>query len=59
MMALICKNGAPALDRGLAILELLDGAAGGLNLTDISVAVGSPKNSTSRFLQTIERRLQA
>lgn len=59
MMALICKSRAPALDRGLAILELLDEAAGGLNLTDISVAVGSPKNSTSRFLQAIERRKQA
>lgn len=56
MMALICKSGAPALDRGLAILELLDGAAGGLNLTDISVAVGSPKNSTSRLLQTLMDR---
>ena len=59
MMALICKSGAPALDRGLAILELLEEAPGGLNLTDISVAVGSPKNSTSRLSQTIERRLQA
>ena len=59
MMALICKSEAPALDRGLTILELLDGAAGGLNLTDISVAVGSSMNSASRLLQTIERRLQA
>ncbi len=44
---------APALDRGLAILELLDAAAQGLNLTEISKAIGSPKNSTSRLVQTL------
>lgn len=44
---------APALDRGLAILELLDATAQGLNLTEISKAIGSPKNSTSRFVQTL------
>jgi DNA-binding IclR family transcriptional regulator len=44
---------APALDRGLAILELLDTAPAGLNLTEISKAIGSPKNSTSRLVQTL------
>lgn len=44
---------APALDRGLAILELLDTAPEGLNLTEISRAIGSPKNSTSRLVQTL------
>lgn len=45
---------APALDRGLAILELLDTAPlPGLNLTEISKAIGSPKNSTSRLVQTL------
>lgn len=41
------------MDRGLAILELLDGGAQGLNLTEISKAIGSPKNSTSRLVQTL------
>ncbi len=44
---------APALDRGLAILELLDTAPQGLNLTEISKAIRSPKNSTSRLVQTL------
>lgn len=44
---------APALDRGLAILELLDTAPHGRNLTEISQAIGSPKNSTSRLVQTL------
>ena len=45
---------APALDRGLAILELLDTTAlHGLNLTEISKAIGSPKNSTSRLVQAL------
>ena len=47
------KSEAPALDRGLAILELLDGAPGGLILTEISDAIASPKNSTSRLIQTL------
>ena len=44
---------APALDRGLAILEVLDATPQGLNLTEISKAIGSPKNSTSRLVQTL------
>jgi DNA-binding IclR family transcriptional regulator len=47
---------APALDRGLAILEILDGAPAGLNLTEISKAIGSPKNSTGRLVQTLIAR---
>ncbi len=50
------KSEAPALDRGLAILELLDAAPGGLILTEISAAIGSPKNSTSRLLQALMDR---
>lgn len=46
---------APALSRGLAILDAL-GAAGsqGLSLSDLSRTIGSPKNSTSRLLETLE-----
>jgi len=41
----------------LAILELLDTAPSrGLNLTEISKAIGSPKNSTSRLVQTLIAR---
>ncbi len=47
---------APALDRGLAILELLDAASQGMNLTEISIAIDSPKNSTSRLVQTLMAR---
>ncbi|MDZ4290121.1 MAG: IclR family transcriptional regulator [Prosthecobacter sp.] len=47
---------APALDRGLAILELLDTLPQGLTLTELSKAIGSPKNSTSRFVQTLIAR---
>ncbi|MEO7319142.1 MAG: IclR family transcriptional regulator [Chthoniobacteraceae bacterium] len=47
---------APALDRGLAILETLDRAPAGLNLTEISKAIDSPKNSTSRLVQTLIAR---
>ena len=44
---------APALDRGLAILEALDSRPEGMNLSELSRIIGSPKNSTSRFLQTL------
>lgn len=55
-MAQNYKSEAPALDRGLAILELLDAAPGGLILTEISAAIGSPKNSASRLVQTLMDR---
>jgi DNA-binding IclR family transcriptional regulator len=50
------KIAAPALDRGLAILEALDQHPQGLSLSEISRAIGSPKNSTSRLVQTLMAR---
>jgi DNA-binding IclR family transcriptional regulator len=44
---------APALSRGLALLEKLSEFPNGLNLTQLSAAIGSPKNSTSRLIQTL------
>jgi DNA-binding IclR family transcriptional regulator len=44
---------APALDRGLAILEALDARSEGMSLSEISRIIGSPKNSTSRLVQTL------
>ena len=44
---------APALDRGLAILEALDASPEGMSLSEISRVIGSPKNSTSRLVQTL------
>jgi DNA-binding IclR family transcriptional regulator len=44
---------APALDRGLAVLEALDGRPEGMSLSEISRVIGSPKNSTSRLVQTL------
>ncbi len=47
---------APALDRGLAILEILDRTPDGRTLTELSQAIVSPKNSTARLLQTLITR---
>jgi DNA-binding IclR family transcriptional regulator len=47
---------APALDRGLAILEALDSRPEGMNLSELSRIIGSPKNSTSRLVQTLMAR---
>lgn len=47
---------APALDRGLAILEALDCRPEGMSLSEISRTIGSPKNSTSRLVQTLMTR---
>jgi len=44
---------APALDRGLAVLEALDARPEGMSLSEISRVIGSPKNSTSRLVQTL------
>jgi DNA-binding IclR family transcriptional regulator len=44
------------LDRGLAILELLDTSSEGLNLSEISRSIGIPKNSASRLVQTLLTR---
>jgi DNA-binding IclR family transcriptional regulator len=50
------SGGAPALDRGLAILEALDSRPDGANLSEISRFIRSPKNSTSRLIQTLAAR---
>lgn len=47
---------APALDRGLAILEILDHSREGMTLTELSQAIDSPKNSAARLLQTLIAR---
>jgi DNA-binding IclR family transcriptional regulator len=47
---------APALDRGLAVLEALDAQPAGMTLTEISTVIGGPKNSTSRLIQTLIAR---
>ena len=44
------------MDRGLAILELLDTRSEGLNLSEISRSIGIPKNSASRLVQTLLTR---
>ena len=44
---------APALDRGLAILEALDARPEGMSLSEISRVIGSPKNSAARLVQTL------
>ncbi len=56
------KNGAganiaaPALDRGLAILEALDARSVGMTISELSRGIGSPKNSTARLVQTLMAR---
>ena len=46
----------PALDRGLDVLEILDSRPAGMTLTEISSAIGCPKNSTSRLIETLVAR---
>jgi len=47
---------APALEKGLDILELLAGAASAMNLSRISEAVGRSRSEMYRVLQVLERR---
>jgi DNA-binding IclR family transcriptional regulator len=47
---------APALDRGLAVLEALDARPEGMTLSEISRAIGSPKNSSARLVRTLMSR---
>jgi DNA-binding IclR family transcriptional regulator len=49
----VSDSPAPALSRGLALLEALDAAPGGLTLTELSDAIDSPKNSTLRLIQVL------
>jgi DNA-binding IclR family transcriptional regulator len=44
---------APALSRGLSLVEALDAAPKGLTLTQLSEAIDSPKNSTLRLIQAL------
>lgn len=44
---------APALSRGLALVEALDLAPEGLTLTQLSDAIDTPKNSTLRLIQAL------
>lgn len=47
---------APALEKGLDILELLAGTATAMNLSRISEAVGRSRSEMYRVLQVLERR---
>ncbi|MEM7446546.1 MAG: helix-turn-helix domain-containing protein, partial [Pseudomonadota bacterium] len=47
---------APALDKGLDILELLAGEDGGLTQTDIAKALGRTANELYRMLDRLVRR---
>lgn len=47
---------APALEKGLDILELLAGATSAMNLSRISAAVGRSRSEMYRVLQVLERR---
>ena len=44
---------APALERGMRILEALSSNPQGASLAEISTDLGTPKNSTLRLLQTL------
>ena len=46
-------SAAPALTRGLAIVEVLDCHPEGLTLTELSARIDTPKNSTLRFIQAL------
>jgi DNA-binding IclR family transcriptional regulator len=50
------KYRAPALDKGLDILELLSGTSGPLNLAEIAIRVGYSKGEIFRMLQVLEAR---
>ena len=50
------KYRAPALDKGLDILELLARTTGSLNLTEVAQAIGYSKSEIFRMLQVLEAR---
>ncbi|MBN8887479.1 MAG: IclR family transcriptional regulator [Rudaea sp.] len=50
------KYRAPALDKGLDILELLARTSGSLNMTEIAQGVGYSKSEIFRMLQVLETR---
>src|SRR3546814_3794137 len=47
---------APALEKGLDILELLSSVSRPMGLSDISQAVGRSKNEIFRMLHVLEKR---
>ncbi|RYD46772.1 MAG: IclR family transcriptional regulator, partial [Sphingomonadales bacterium] len=47
---------APALEKGLDILELLSSVSQPMGLSDISQAVGRSKSEIFRMLHVLERR---
>ena len=47
---------APAVDRALAILELLGRSPGGLTLSELGAALGIPKNAAFRIAGTLRAR---
>ncbi len=49
----VSDSPAPALSRGLALIEALDTEPDGLTLTELSDAIQSPKNSTLRLIQVL------
>ncbi|MFT3789640.1 MAG: IclR family transcriptional regulator [Rudaea sp.] len=50
------KYRAPALDKGLDILELLARTPGSLNLTEVAQGIGYSKSEIFRMLQVLEAR---
>src|ERR1700692_2344648 len=50
------RYSAPALEKGLDILELLAGKSGSLSLSEISDGVGRSKSEIFRMLQVLEER---
>ncbi len=50
------KYRAPALDKGIDILELLARTAGPMNMTAIAAAIGYSKGEIFRMLQVLEER---
>ena len=50
------KYRAPALDKGLDILELLARTSGSLNLTEVAQSIGYSKSEIFRMLQVLETR---
>ncbi|MBS0431154.1 MAG: IclR family transcriptional regulator [Proteobacteria bacterium] len=55
-MSKVPKYRAPALDKGLDILELLARTAGPMNMTAIAAAIGYSKGEIFRMLQVLEGR---
>ena len=55
MIAQLKTRSVPALERGLAVLELVAKSNGGLTLRELSQALQLPRSSTHCLLVTLER----